>query len=81
MVVEGTFHLTVFKSLSFKLKLSFKKNFDIFQDREVDGNALYDHSMRPAILPPETRKSQLYKSPAIFEQIDKRSIEVLMISK
>ena len=45
----------------------------------MDGNALYDHSMRPAILPPETRKSQLYKSPAIFEQIDKRAIEVMVI--
>lgn len=46
------------------------------KDREVDGSALYDHSMRPAILPPETRKSKLYKTPAVFEQIDKRAIEL-----
>ncbi|KAL3856221.1 hypothetical protein ACJMK2_010998 [Sinanodonta woodiana] len=46
------------------------------KDREVDGNALYDHSMRPAIIPPETKKAQLFKSPVIFEHIDKRAIEL-----
>lgn len=46
------------------------------KDREVDMSALYDHSMRPAVIPPETKKSQLYKSPVIFEQIDKRAVEL-----
>ncbi|XP_060565893.1 hillarin-like [Ruditapes philippinarum] len=46
------------------------------KDRELDGHALYDHSMRPAVLPPETRKAKLYKTPTIFEQIDKQAIEL-----
>lgn len=46
------------------------------KDREVDGNALYDHSMRPAVIPPEKKKSKLYQSPIIFEHIDKRAIEL-----
>ncbi|KAL4224104.1 hypothetical protein ACF0H5_017558 [Mactra antiquata] len=46
------------------------------KDRQVDTNAIYDHSMRPAVVAPETRKSKLYKTPAIFEHIDKRAIEL-----
>lgn len=46
------------------------------KDREVDNSALYDHSMRPAVIPPETKKFKLYKTPTIFEQIDKRSVEL-----
>ena len=46
------------------------------QDREVDRSALYDHSMRPAIITPETKKADLYKSPAVFEHLDKRAIDV-----
>lgn len=46
------------------------------QDREVDRSALFDHTMRPTVIPPESKKAQLYSSPAQFETIDKRAIEV-----
>lgn len=46
------------------------------KDREVDRSALYDHSMRPAAIAPESMKSMLYKSPAVFEKIDKRAVNL-----
>ncbi|KAH3889565.1 hillarin-like [Dreissena polymorpha] len=46
------------------------------KDRMADTSCIYDHSMRPPVLPPEGRKSKLYKSPIIFEQIDKRALEL-----
>lgn len=45
------------------------------KDKEFDRTAIYDHSMKPAIIPPETKKAELYKSPEVFEHLDKRAIE------
>lgn len=46
----------------------------------MDRSALYDHSMRPAAIAPESKKSMLYKSPAVFEKIDKRAVNVSICS-
>lgn len=46
------------------------------QDREVDRSALFDHSMKPPVMPPETKKADLYKSPEVFKKLDERAIEV-----
>ncbi|XP_021342152.1 hillarin-like isoform X1 [Mizuhopecten yessoensis] len=46
------------------------------KDRVLDRSALFDHTMRPAVVPPESKKAQLYSSPAQFEAIDKRAIEI-----
>lgn len=46
------------------------------KDRELDNSALFDHSMRPPILPPEMKKVQIYRSPTVFKQLDERAIEI-----
>ena len=46
------------------------------KDREVDRMCLFDHSMKPPAEPPEGKKSSLFKSPAVFESLDLRAIEV-----
>lgn len=46
------------------------------QDREMDRTNLFDHSMRPPIETPESKKVHLYKTPAVFENIDLRAIAV-----
>ena len=48
----------------------------VLQDREADRSCLYDHSMKPPVETPDCRKAALYKSPALFEHIDLRAIEV-----
>ena len=45
------------------------------KDKEFDRTAIYDHSMKPSTISPETKKGELYKSPEIFEQLDKRAME------
>jgi hypothetical protein len=32
--------------------------------------------MRPPMIPPETKKVDLYKSPEVFRKLDERAIEV-----
>lgn len=32
--------------------------------------------MKPPVMPPETKKADLYKSPEVFKQLDERAIEV-----
>lgn len=46
------------------------------KDREVDRMCLFDHSMKPPAEPPEGKKSSLYKTPAVFESLDLRAIDV-----
>ncbi|KAK7088433.1 hypothetical protein V1264_022356 [Littorina saxatilis] len=46
------------------------------KDREADRSSLYDHSMKPPVETPDCKKSALYKSPAVFEHIDLRAIEL-----
>ena len=42
----------------------------------MDTSALFDHSLKPPILPPEVKKVQIYRSPTVFKQLDERAIEV-----
>lgn len=37
---------------------------------------MFDHSMKPPVMPPETKKADLYKSPEVFKKLDERAIEV-----
>lgn len=37
--------------------------------------------MKPSTISPETKKGELYKSPEIFEKLDKRAMEVSLIWK
>ncbi|PVD32803.1 hypothetical protein C0Q70_08249 [Pomacea canaliculata] len=46
-------------------------------DREMDRTNLFDHSMRPPIETPESKKVHLYKTPAVFENIDLRAIALV----
>lgn len=46
------------------------------KDRERDRMCLFDHSMKPPPEPPEGKKSSLYKSPAVFEALDLRAIDL-----
>lgn len=32
--------------------------------------------MKPPVMPPETKKADLYKSPEVFKKLDERAIEV-----
>ncbi|XP_071093704.1 hillarin-like [Haliotis cracherodii] len=47
------------------------------KDREADRSVLYDHSMRPPLEPPETKKAHLYKTPARFEQLDRKAVQLV----
>ncbi|XP_076434790.1 hillarin-like [Babylonia areolata] len=46
------------------------------KDREADRSCLYDHSMKPPVETPESKKSALYKSPALFEHVDLKAVEL-----
>ncbi|KAK6190125.1 hypothetical protein SNE40_002058 [Patella caerulea] len=46
------------------------------KERESNRDVLHDHSMKPPILPPETKKSSLYRTPAHFETLDKRAVDL-----
>lgn len=46
------------------------------KDRQMDRLCLFDHSMKPPPEPPEGKKSSLYKSPAVFEALDLRALDV-----
>lgn len=42
---------------------------------------MFDHSVKPPIIPPETKKADLYKSPEVFKKLDERAIEVSFVKK
>uniref|UniRef100_A0A2C9JDD3 LIM zinc-binding domain-containing protein n=1 Tax=Biomphalaria glabrata TaxID=6526 RepID=A0A2C9JDD3_BIOGL len=46
------------------------------KDRQMDRLCLFDHSMKPPPEPPEGKKSSLYKSPAVFEALDLRALDL-----